>query len=254
MGAGNVTQAFESWGHLEHREFRLLVHMANTGLDSAAPPVYFRGWESAAKALGYDVFGNRDSARRNTMKALKSLRESGAIVSSDHARQGARAVYALTLWPDRTAVPTIVPDGSGRPVVTWELAARPDPRPSSRVTVRDTLRVTLRDTHQGDRQGPTRVTATDTPRSTEEPLKEYSKDESVQTQPPSPAPVDNSHAAEEISDEIYRAANDYLQARPDRMLSLMESARQQIGPSDSVRRQVLTAAALDGWTRKDSAA
>ena len=113
MGAGNVTQVFESWGHLEHREFRLLVHMANTGLDSAAPPVYFRGWESAAKALGYDALGNRDSARRNTMKALKLLRESGAIVFSDHARQGSRAVYALTLWPDRTAVPTIVPDSSG---------------------------------------------------------------------------------------------------------------------------------------------
>jgi len=254
MGAGNVTQVFESWGHLEHREFRLLVHMANTGLDSAAPPVYFRGWESAAKALGYDALGNRDSARRNTMKALKLLRESGAIVSSDHARQGSRAVYALTLWPDTTAVPTIAPDNSGRPVVNWQLAARPDPRPSSRVTARDTLRVTVTDTHQSDRQGPTRVTATDTPRSTEEPLKEYSEDESVQTQPLSPAPVDNSNAADEIPDEIYRAANDYLQARPDRMLSLMESARKVLGPSDSVRRQVLTAATLAGWTQKDSAA
>ena len=150
-------------------------------------------------------------------------------MSCDHARQGSRAVYALTLWPDTTAVPTIAPDNSGRPVVNWRLAARPDPRPSSGVT------------------------AGDTPRSTEEPLKEYSENESVQTQPPSPAPVDNSHA-DEISDEIYRAADDYLQARPDRMLSLMESARKQLGPSDSVRRQVLTAATLAGWTQKDSAA
>ena len=98
------------------------------------------------------------------------------------------------------------------------------------------------------------MTATDTPRSTEEPLKEYSEDESVHTQPPSPAPVDNSNAADEISDEVYRAANNYLQARPDRMLSLMESARKVLGPSDSVRRQVITAATLAGWTQKDSAA
>ena len=112
----------------------------------------------------------------------------------------------------------------------------------------------MTDTHQGDRQGPTRVTTTDTPRSTEEPRKEYSEDESVQTQPPSPAPVDNSNAADEISDEVHQAANDYLQARPDRMLSLMESPRKVLSPSDSVRRQVLTAATLAGWTQKDTAA
>ena len=54
MGAQNVARVFVHWPHLGHREARLLLYMANVSLDADRPPVYFGGWEAAARALGLD--------------------------------------------------------------------------------------------------------------------------------------------------------------------------------------------------------
>ncbi|MFB9073891.1 hypothetical protein ACFFX0_22900 [Citricoccus parietis] len=94
------------------------------------------------------------------------------------------------------------------------------------------------------------------PRRTEEPLQEYSEDESVGSQPHSPAPVENSGAqsVDGIDTETYAAASAFLQARPMQHLALMERAAAKLGPDCSVRRQVITAATLAGWQPKEAAA
>lgn len=123
MGASNVAMAFAHWTHLDHREMRALIFMANISLDADTPPVYFGGWEALANALGADLEGKRESARRTAVRVLGALTKSGAIVSSGQARTGVRAEYALALDPSVTYKPT----GKGRNVTWQQVRVSPQP-------------------------------------------------------------------------------------------------------------------------------
>lgn len=119
MGHHNVKKVFAFWVHLEHRETRALTYMANESRDSDVPPIYYGGWENLARALGSNVQGNPESARKTAMRALGALTKAGAIVSSGQARAGVRANYAITLDPEITFIPT----GKGRDV-KWKQTPR----------------------------------------------------------------------------------------------------------------------------------
>ncbi|WP_409480553.1 hypothetical protein [Micrococcus luteus] len=181
MGYANAMTVFTSWGHLGHRESRLLAYLALVSRDDGRPPVYFGGWEAAARAIGLDPEGNPASARRNVFKAMSSLTAAGALVPSGAAHTGRRAEYALTLDPARSAVATgAARDGNGRLVTTWAVLDRATGRPvdkSSRIWERGTETVTQRETEtvtqKGDRNGPKRETGTVTPTTTDEPHQEY---------------------------------------------------------------------------------
>lgn len=118
MGASNVAKVFEHWPHLRYREKVALLFMANTALDADAPPRYWRGWESLALALGFDI-SNERNATEQVRRALADLTEAGAVVSSSRARINIRAEYALALDPAYTFKPC----GTGREV-TWEKIER----------------------------------------------------------------------------------------------------------------------------------
>jgi hypothetical protein len=184
MGASNVAKVFAYWRHLDHREVRGLVYMANTSLDQNEPPVYFGGWEALATALGGDPTRNPSNAKRTAMRVLAELRASGAIVSSGEARFNVRAEYAITLDPNETYEPA----GKGREI-SWVKVTR-----SARVTANDTQEgdshshpeKPVADTQQGDSYGPARVTATDTPRSTQEQQEKYKEEKTIGEAPVSP--------------------------------------------------------------------
>ncbi|MFJ5860846.1 hypothetical protein ACIQCM_05460 [Pseudarthrobacter sp. NPDC092439] len=184
MGASNVAKVFAYWCHLDHREARGLAFMANTSMDQHEPPVYFGGWEALAAALGGDPTRNPSNAKRTAMRVLSGLRTAGAIVSSGEARFNVRAEYAITLDPNETYEPT----GKGREI-SWVKVPRP-----TRVTATDTQQgdsyghpdKPVADTQQGDSYGPARVTATDTPRSTQEQQEKYKEEKSIGEVPVSP--------------------------------------------------------------------
>lgn len=181
MGYANAMTVFTSWGHLGHRESRLLAYLALVSRDDGRPPVYFGGWEAAARAIGLDPEGNPGSARRNVLKAMSSLTAAGALVPSGAAHTGRRAEYALTLDPARSAVATgATRDGNGRLVTTWAAVDRATREPvdnQARIWERETETVTQRMTgtvtQKGDRNGPKRETETVTPTTTDEPHQEY---------------------------------------------------------------------------------
>lgn len=125
MGYANAMTVFTSWGHLGHRERSLLAYLALVSMDDGRPPVYFGGWEAAARAIGLDPEGNPESARKNVRQAFQRLALAGALVSSGKAHTGRRAEYALTLDPARSAVATgAARDGNGRLVTTWAAVDR----------------------------------------------------------------------------------------------------------------------------------
>lgn len=120
MGYANAMSVYTSWAHLGHREVRLLAYMALVSRDDARPPVYFGGWQAAARAMGLDPEGKARSAQEVTRKAFGILAEAGAVVSSGKAHTGRRTEWALTLDPARSAAPTgSARDGNGRIVTTW---------------------------------------------------------------------------------------------------------------------------------------
>jgi hypothetical protein len=256
MGVTNALLVSTYWKHLGHREHRLLTYMALISLDAGTPPVYFGGWQAAAEHLGLDPEVKPDSAAESFRQAMSKLKRAGAVVPNGVARQGNRAEYALTLNPVMTAVPTITRSGTSRPVTTWAVVHRTDPRPQP--SPNDLLPLSPNDPlgHQPQRSIGLSPNDPLPPRRTEEPLQEYSEDQLVETQPPSPGPVENSGAqtADGIDTEIYAAASSFLQARPMQHLALMERAAAELGPDCSVRRQVITAATLAGWRPKDAAA
>ncbi|MFB9074314.1 hypothetical protein ACFFX0_25215 [Citricoccus parietis] len=155
-----------------------------------------------------------------------------------------------------TAAPTVTRGATGWPVTMWSVVHRQDPRPQSSPTEMVPLSPTETVPHQPHRFGGLSPTETVPPRRTEEPLQEYSEDELVESQPPSPAPVENSGAqtVDGVNTETYAAASAFLQARPMQHLALMERAAAKLGPECSVRRQVLTAASLAGWQPKAAVA
>ena len=148
MGKHNVTKVFRYWSHLNHREVRALVYMANESRDDESPPRYWGGWEQLAASLGANVVGDPESARRTAVRALGALSAAGAIVSSGQARSGVRAEYALTLDEEVLWVPS----GSGRNI-SWSPAVRdggivrPDGAPeTATVTQPETATVTQPET------------------------------------------------------------------------------------------------------------
>ncbi|QCU78677.1 hypothetical protein E7744_11355 [Citricoccus sp. SGAir0253] len=245
-----------NWKHLGHREHRLLTFMALVSLDTDRPPIYFGGWQAGAEHLGLDPVVNPDSAAESFRQAISKLKRAGAVVPNGVARQGNRAEYALALNPALTAVPTITRNGTGRPVTTWSVVHRQDPR--LHASPNEALPLSPNDPlgHQPQRSIGVSPNGSLPPRRTEEPLQEYRQEEGVESQPPSPAPVENSGArtAEGIDAEVYAAASAYLQARPMQHLTLMELAAAELGPDCSVRRQVITAAQLAGWRPREAAA
>ena len=130
MGYANAMAVFTSWAHLGHRERSLLAYLALMSRDDDRPPVYFGGWEAAARAIGLDPEGKARSAQEVTRKAFGALAEAGALVSSGKAHTGRRAEYALTLDPARSVAATgTARDGNGRLVKTWTVLDRTTGRP-----------------------------------------------------------------------------------------------------------------------------
>lgn len=256
MGASNALLVSNYWKHLGHRDHRLLTFMALVALDTGTPPVYFGGWQACARHLGLDPEANPDSASESFRQVIAKLKRAGAVVPNGAARQGSRAEYALTLDPKTTAVPTVTRGAAGRPVTMWSVVHRQDPQSQS--SPNESLPLSPNDPlpHQSQRSIGLSPNDSLPPRRTEEPLQEYSEDESVESQPHSPAPVENSGAqsVDGIDTETYAAASAFLQARPMQHLVLMERAAAKLGPDCSVRRQVVTAAALAGWQSKEAVA
>jgi hypothetical protein len=163
VGIQNVTRAFDHWGHLGHKEMRMLLYMAKMTKDDAQPPVYYAGWEVLSMSLGLDYRARPESAKRNVMATLGKLRSAGAVVSSGSAHSGVRAEYALCLNPETG----YAPEGVGRNV-TWipvERVNESHTQKGERIThppVNDSY------TQKGERIVPERVNESHTPRKSEE--------------------------------------------------------------------------------------
>jgi hypothetical protein len=120
MGAQLVAQALAYWADLPDRQFRILVRMALTALDSPddgkAAATYFGGHELLARALGCPYpDGDSDEARKARATVLRhvrgevaALRKAGActVVDTGRAvRHGHSQTYLLTLGPPDRAGP-----------------------------------------------------------------------------------------------------------------------------------------------------
>lgn len=181
MGASNVAKVCTYWCHLKHREARLLMYMANVALDQDVPPVYFGGWETAAAAIGMDPTTKRASAKETFRKAMSTLREAGAVVTSRQARSGVRAEYALALDPTLTYLPV----GTGRNI-KWTEVRRDKARLPQ--VGQENLAPQSQDLIVPAGASPRcqRDKATLPPRSTQEPQEEYREEDSLYL-PVSPA-------------------------------------------------------------------
>lgn len=153
MGARNVIACFTTWSHLDHAPFRLLVGMAVQALDDTSdkgrpPRVWFGGEDALTELVG--------RSPRQAYRALKTLREVGAIESVDTGRNGHRAVYNLHL----DAVDT-------QPSLTLDDRLKPDAERHDSLTLSGRSSLTLSDTprnHEGttkeSRQGEQPVDST----------------------------------------------------------------------------------------------
>lgn len=108
MGTTLVKSAFlvGQVREINHRSFRLLLHMAVTALDaeSRGTParLYWQGREAQAFALGYTASNCRTSgARSNVSKAVSELIDRGLIRKIDGGFNGRSATYELLLHGDQ---------------------------------------------------------------------------------------------------------------------------------------------------------
>jgi len=160
MGARNAIAAYAMYPGLKHRAFRLLVGMALTALDEDNEATnmiarrYFGGENGMCELLG--------SARRAVYEALGELLAAGAVSTVVKGRSGARAVYQLHLDP-------LAREGAAsvRETRTQECAGNTHP-----------LRAGF--------ASPS-VRETRTPRRTEEPLEEITREEQIPSPSTSPA-------------------------------------------------------------------
>lgn len=113
MGSANVGLAYARWGHLPDRPFRLLAFMALVSLDEDDPPMFYKGREAMAVALGRILppapaptdFSDRAEqfrkARRADFEAVKNalrpLTKIGVVVCERESGPGQVAVYSLRL-------------------------------------------------------------------------------------------------------------------------------------------------------------
>jgi hypothetical protein len=108
MGAQLVGRAiaFAAVNELKPNEFRLLVFMSLTALDTGQPPRYFAKREASAYGIGRVVadladglteqqHAARDAAFQAVKVATQGLVRSGAIERLQRGRQGHRAEFAL---------------------------------------------------------------------------------------------------------------------------------------------------------------
>lgn len=100
-----------TWAHLPERQFKVLMRMALTALDTPSTKgqpahVYFGGWEVMSLALARDVpddDGTPEATRirRNlcseVTKITGALVAAGAIKPSENARRGHQQSFLLTL-------------------------------------------------------------------------------------------------------------------------------------------------------------
>lgn len=114
MGAGNVKAVYALWGTLPDPAFRLLAFMALIAGDDDQPPQFWGGRELLATGLGRrPPFDAADY--RAVDRAMKKLRNVGALVQSRHASPMTTAQHDLVLSPDAVCrVNNSVDDGEER--------------------------------------------------------------------------------------------------------------------------------------------
>lgn len=108
MGAQLVGRAiaFAAMNDLKPNEYRLLVFMSYTAIDSDQPPRYFAAREESAFGIGRMIadktttdpsaLAAREAAFKAVKLATQGLVRLGAIDRVERGRNGHRAVYALT--------------------------------------------------------------------------------------------------------------------------------------------------------------
>jgi hypothetical protein len=111
MGIQLANVVSVSWAHLPERQFKILMRMALTALDSPngkgqPARVYFGGWEALSLALARDVPDEddpRDEAKRRRRRLCREVSEvtsalvtAGAIKPQETARRGHQQTWKLT--------------------------------------------------------------------------------------------------------------------------------------------------------------
>jgi hypothetical protein len=150
MGANLVKRAiaFGAVNHLTGNEFRVLVQMSVTALDTDRPPRYWSSREETARAIGRMLpdepeSGHPDFARicrereagfSAVKEAIKGLRHKGALRSAQVGRRGYRAAYELTMNGDLAAGDP-PPVEEGKPAPTREGFPPPNGRENVPLTV-----------------------------------------------------------------------------------------------------------------------
>jgi hypothetical protein len=168
---------------LKPTEFRLLVHMALTALDTDAVPTYFGSRELSAHGLGRALPPSAsDSERASAFQAVKvatsGLLAAGAIRRVRRGREGARARFVLEFAHS--------PSDSGRAEGREFLPlASTDSLP---LAGRNSLPLTGRDFLPDEYEIPT-------PKEPQEPQEELGEEITIDSGPAHVRPVDNFKAA-----------------------------------------------------------
>lgn len=118
MGANLVKRAiaFGAVNRLTGNEFRVLIQMSVTALDTDRPPRYWSSREETARAIGRmlpdepesnhpdfaRISREREAGFAAVKEAIKGLRSKGALRSAQVGRRGYRAAYELTMNGDLT--------------------------------------------------------------------------------------------------------------------------------------------------------
>lgn len=112
MGAGNAQRALIHWQNLNGAPMRVLIQMALIILDEDKTPKWWGGRGPLAQAIGHpwpasddkseDAERIRKASGRALDRALKSLRDAGAITTAERPRGGRRAEYWVHFDGPRT--------------------------------------------------------------------------------------------------------------------------------------------------------
>ena len=109
MGHALMDKVLNQWSDLPGNAFKVLLLMARTGMDNELVPVYYGGWERLAMtALGRHVWpaddDDSDDAKRTrragfeiARKAVRDLKQAGAIKVTKRGKTGNQARYSLHL-------------------------------------------------------------------------------------------------------------------------------------------------------------
>jgi hypothetical protein len=112
MGIQLANVVSVTWAHLPERQYKILMRMALTALDSPnergqPPRVFWGGWEPLSLALARDVPDEddpRDEAQKRRRRLCREVSEitsalvsAGAIKPQEWARKGHQQTWKLTL-------------------------------------------------------------------------------------------------------------------------------------------------------------